>query len=296
MTMRTFQRRYLFTGSLTLKTGLHIGGGAAELSPSRNPIIRAPDGQPYIPGSSFKGAFRSAVEKLTPSIGLASCALAEQMGCPGAQGAEQRAFNEYRQRQRLADDELVRRLSAGVDLDVETPREAPGGGGKQRKRVQLCRTCMLFGSNYLAARIAFSDLYLEGESEAVVQVRDGVAIDRDSEKQVPGLLYDYEVVAPSLSFGLEVMLEDPDEIDLGLTCLGLQEFASGFVSLGGKRSRGLGRCTLANLQIYALDLTDERERAQRLRRYLLGATPQTRMTPIADPAGFLAGKIERLLA
>jgi len=60
---RTFEKRYLFLGVLTLKTGLHVGSGWAAGSPSNSPVIRTPDGKPFIPGSSFKGAFRSNVEK-----------------------------------------------------------------------------------------------------------------------------------------------------------------------------------------------------------------------------------------
>ena len=73
---RNFIQRYLFQADLTLKTGLHIGGGRATFSPSDSPVIRTPDGKPFIPGSSFKGAFRSTVEKLAPVIdSLWSCGL-----------------------------------------------------------------------------------------------------------------------------------------------------------------------------------------------------------------------------
>src|SRR5207253_2814810 len=66
--MYALERRYLFTGRLVLDTGLHVGGGSIGLSPSDSPIVRTPTGAPYIPGSGFKGAFRSTVEKLAGSI------------------------------------------------------------------------------------------------------------------------------------------------------------------------------------------------------------------------------------
>jgi CRISPR-associated RAMP protein (TIGR02581 family) len=284
MITRNFQRRYLFTGDLVLTTGMHIGGGTAELSPSDSPVIRTPDGQPYIPGSSFKGSFRSTVEKLAPALERHSCALQEGAGCPGAQGVEQKQFNQARQATTWDDQTLLRHLAQGIRLD--------------NQELRLCDTCWLFGSPYAASKIAFYDLYLKDTTEGIVEVRDGVAIDRDSEKQVPGLLYNYEVVAPAMIFGVTILLEDPNDIDLGLTCLGLSEFRSGFGSLGGKRSRGLGRCELTNLAVYALDLTVDNkqgERARRLRNYLLGKTPAEKMQREANADAFLEKQITALL-
>lgn len=59
------QKKILYTGVITLKTGLHIGGTNAALNIGgpdkfvvRNPINNIP----YIPGSSLKGKMRSLVE------------------------------------------------------------------------------------------------------------------------------------------------------------------------------------------------------------------------------------------
>jgi CRISPR-associated RAMP protein (TIGR02581 family) len=242
------------------------------------------DGQPYIPGSSFKGNFRSTVEKLAATVGLQSCGLMEGQGCPGAQGREQKLFNALRREEGWDEETLLHYLTNGKNLNSQM--------------VRLCDTCWLFGSPYTASKSGFSDLYLVEDIVGIVQVRDGVAIDRDSEKQVPGLLYNYEVVVPTLAFGMEILLEDPTDTDLQLTCLGVSEFLSGFGRLGGKRSQGLGRCNLTNLKIYQFDLTieDTDERAKRLRKYLLGKTPEEKMTSVADVTGFINTQIETLLA
>ena len=45
------------TGTLVVKTGLHIGAGDTEMhiGGTDNPVAKNPlDGQPYIPGSSLK--------------------------------------------------------------------------------------------------------------------------------------------------------------------------------------------------------------------------------------------------
>lgn len=58
-------KKIVYTGTITLKTGLHIGGTNAALNIGgpdkfvvRNPINNVP----YIPGSSLKGKMRSLVE------------------------------------------------------------------------------------------------------------------------------------------------------------------------------------------------------------------------------------------
>jgi CRISPR-associated protein Csm3 len=58
-------KKIVYTGTITLKTGLHIGGTNAALNIGgpdkfvvRNPISNIP----YIPGSSLKGKMRALVE------------------------------------------------------------------------------------------------------------------------------------------------------------------------------------------------------------------------------------------
>lgn len=277
MNVRTFEHRYLFTGTLTLKTGLHVGSGWAVGTPSDSPVVRTPDGRPFIPGSSFKGAFRSAVEKLTPATGLTSCWLMGGQNCIGAQGEEQKCFDKQRNNATWSDETLLATLEN-----------------------KLCDTCKLFGSPYRASRILFADLLppREGDqSTKMIQIRDGVAIHRDSEKAVDRLKYDYEVVASAQTFQVQIWLEDPSPNNLALTCLGLSEFTSGLGYIGGKRSRGLGNCQIEDLVIYHLDLTangDVGERARRLRKYLLGKKPADKMEIVANTNQFLDQQIENL--
>jgi CRISPR-associated protein Csm3 len=69
-------KKILIEGTITAKSGLHIGGssvgmsiGGADATVVRNPLTN----EPYIPGSSLKGKMRSLLEKLEgkfgPSIG-----------------------------------------------------------------------------------------------------------------------------------------------------------------------------------------------------------------------------------
>lgn len=276
---RTFEKKYLFSGRLVLKTGLHIGGGQTIFSTSDSPVIRTPDGKPFIPGSSLKGAFRSTVEKLAPLAGVWSCGLSDmpvkvgetEKQCIGAQGKAQDDFNKARSEANWTDQQLLDRLES-----------------------KLCDTCKLFGSPYTASKINFGDLYTDDDSDGVIQIRDGVAIDRDSERAVDNLLYNYEVVAPELAFQLRITLDDPTKVDLRLTCLGLSEFLSGFGYLGGKRSRGLGQCEIQDFAVYRLDLTGQ-DRAEKILKYLQGRTPDKKMDSVDNPQSFINAEINKLV-
>jgi CRISPR-associated RAMP protein (TIGR02581 family) len=253
--MIELRNRYLFEGLLEMDTAFHIGGGKITLSYSDSPVVLTPEGKPFIPGSSFKGALRSTVEKLVPSLpksaGLRSCGLPvkEEIDnlCPTARQKDV----TRRLRQLLTDEDIL-----------------------EQERTLLCHTCLLFGSPFAAARININDLYMSAEEwSGVIQVRDGVAIDRDSERAKSGLKYDFEVVPASAVFKLSIMLENATPPDLQLISIGLSDFMHGFGVIGGKRSRGLGACHLTHLKVSALELYGEGviddERNERLRNYLL---------------------------
>lgn len=59
------QKIMRFNGTMTLKSDLHIGAGSDgdKIGGCDNPIIRKFNGQPFIPGSSLKGAMRCIEEK-----------------------------------------------------------------------------------------------------------------------------------------------------------------------------------------------------------------------------------------
>lgn len=267
--MLALRNRYVFTGELEMLTALHIGGGKATLSHTDSPVVLTHEDLPYIPGSSFKGVFRSTIEKLVASLpddlGLHTCGLPTQETqdepCPTA------------------------RPKQLTELGRDPARLTS-------ERERLCHTCQLFGSPLAAARIILNDLYLvNDEWSGTTQIRDGVAIDRDSETAKPKLKYDFEVVPSTTVFALHIVLENATSQDLQLMSIGLNEFRNGFGGVGGLRSRGLGACVLDNLRISCLDLEDERERKQRLQRYLLRKEMET-----LDTETFLEQQINALFA
>lgn len=60
-----YRKTWTITGSLVVKTGLHIGAGreSVEIGGVDSPVIKHPHTQePYIPGSSIKGKLRNLLE------------------------------------------------------------------------------------------------------------------------------------------------------------------------------------------------------------------------------------------
>lgn len=51
-------------GKITVVSGLHIGSGEGQfgIAGADEPVVRLPNGEPYIPGSSLKGKIRSLLE------------------------------------------------------------------------------------------------------------------------------------------------------------------------------------------------------------------------------------------
>jgi len=272
--MIELRNRYLFEGRLVMQTALHIGGGRVTLSNSDSPIVLTSEEKPYIPGSSFKGALRSSIEKLAPclpdSAKLRSCGLLE---------LSEDTINSMKREDLDEMCPTIRQRDIQKLLRNATPKQAE----KITEEIydKLCHTCRLFGSPYAASHINVNDLYLakddksEDEWSGIVQVRDGVAIDRDSETAKPGAKYDFEVVPSNAVFALSITLENAIQEDLQLISVGLSEFVHGFGMIGGKCSRGLGACRLAGLKVSSLELDDkvaETVRNERLKNYLLERT------------------------
>ena len=263
--MRGMRLKYVFTGKIELKSAMHIGGGQINLRGTDSPVVLTPDGDPFIPGSSFKGVFRSTVEKLVDAFpNLNTCFLLEAGNCPTT---DQNNFNYNRRKNNWNEVQLATVLEE-----------------------KLCDTCKLFGSPFSASKIFFRDLYVDDWAETT-QVRDGVAIDRDSERAVNRLKYDYEVVSVGSTFKMEIVLENPNDSDLSLVCVGLNEFVSGIGGIGGMRSRGLGNCKITDLVGYKSDLTDSKQ----LKEYLVGKKVADKMTVINNLADFLVKQIEALV-
>jgi len=268
----TFESRLIITATLRAETALRIGTGsddAALPSASDLPVLRGADGQPYIPGSSLRGVIRSQIERIVRSL---------EPTPGGGHGACDPTVNSAWCIPSAMIDAWKKELRNPALQEINVDKELA-----DRVWEHSCRVCRSFGSAWLAARVRIADLHLIGDEPAIIQRRDGVAIDRD--KETVQHKYDFETVPRMTAFGLQITAENLDAAECGLLWLGLRELIEGHVLLGGFKGRGLGRATLVELSMQMVDATDRRA----LRDYLL----HNKMTPVT-PAE-LDGRLEILL-
>lgn len=216
--MQTFESRLHYRGVLTFQTAHRIGSERA-LDPTvpNLPLLRSADNQPYIPGSSFKGAWRAFTEAVLRTADS-----------------------------RCACDPLNDATRCLKQARIRTIRETYRDDPAERDRLlreESCLACRIFGSQVVASKVYIKDCHVTRLYG--IDIRDGVAIDRDLAKVAHGP-FQYEAVAPGAQFAVEIVVENADAAQLGAVMLGLEAFEHGEIRLGGFKSRGLGACTLAH--------------------------------------------------
>jgi CRISPR-associated RAMP protein (TIGR02581 family) len=214
----TFKNRLELTGTLTTVTALRISTGrSTEPIGSDLPVIKDALGNPLIPGSSFKGAMRSRLESFLRGIVgnnrklVANPAIEEEWSLTSQE---------------------IKKLKDDFPDDLALTEEII-------KQTDLISS--LFGSLWIASKFQVRDLTVVPDSWfGQYQERDGVSIDRDTETAADGKLYDFQVVPAATQFQFKAIVENAEEWELGLLMIGLHQFETEQIPLGGGRSRGLG--------------------------------------------------------
>ena len=214
----TFRNRLEITGTLSTITALRIGAGSdPEPTGSDLPVIKDALDRPYIPGSSFKGALRSRLESFLRGILGSDRAMVANPANNDEWSITSSEIKEL-QEQYNNDEAFTNAIIAKTDL-----------------------ISCLFGSPWLASKFQVRDLTVVADDWfGQYQERDGVAINRDTEIAADGKLYDFQVVPAGTSFEFKAVVENAEEWELGLLVIGLHQFESEQVPLGGGSSRGLG--------------------------------------------------------
>lgn len=211
------------TGTIVLKTGLHIGGGDTEMRIGGidNQVVKNPlDGLPYIPGSSLKGKMRSLLEW---KLGLVN---AESGGKPFS-------FKQLKDTEIGSEKGALLKLFGGApDKDHDAKIDAIG---PTRLAFWDCRLNPDWKQNVLDRR---NLLPTEAKSENSINRIAGVADNpRFTERVIAGAEFD---------FRLNLKVIDNDDL-LPLLKQGLALLQAD--SLGGSGSRGYGKIEFKNLMI-----------------------------------------------
>lgn len=248
----TFKNRLEITGTLWTVTALRISAGrSTEPIGSDLPVIKDALGRPLIPGASFKGALRSRLESFLRGI-------KPDLAANPAIEAEWSITNERLNGKNGIKEEVEEELKQYPE------RERNGRRDKLLTEKMLSETdlaSLLFGSPWIASKFQVRDLtVLPKNWFGQYQERDGVAINRDSETAADGKLYDFQVVPAGTPFEFKTVVENAHEWELGLLMIGLHQFETEQIPLGGGRSRGLGVVKLEVNQMQWFDTEDEPNR------------------------------------
>lgn len=214
----TFKNRLEITGTLTTVTALRISAGrSTEPIGSDLPVIKDALGQPLIPGASFKGALRSRLESFLRGILGSERKLVANPAIEAEWSITSQEMKKIKEN--FPDDQsLTAEIIKNTDLISH-----------------------LFGSPWIASKFQVRDLTVQPDAWfGQYQERDGVSIDRDTETAADGKLYDFQVVPAGTPFDFKAIVENAEDWELGLLTIGLHQFETEQIPLGGGRSRGLG--------------------------------------------------------
>ena len=226
------------TFEMKAESPLRIGAGrnVAKLSPVDLPIILMRIGDkdlPYMPGSSLKGVFRAASEFLARSHGLDVCLMGE--GCKSR-------YN----------DELQNVMKTG---DVEKIKATLS---------RYCLICKIYGSATFRSHINFEDAYPPSGHVPSRSIKTGIAIDRKSgavkggarAAKKGGALYQVEFVDPGATFIQTTTFFNIPNYGMGLFSEVLDNINSGFIKIGGFKSRGFGRISVKPKKLEGFVIVD----------------------------------------
>jgi CRISPR-associated protein Csm3 len=233
-----FENRYFVSGVFELEKPMHIGKGTS-LDPVETdlPVIKNKEKKPFIPGSSIKGVLRSETERILRTLEMQQKSINERkMVCDSSNLCPNLSREER--------EELKEKCTKNGKLDEKKFAE--------KILERLCIVCGLFGSTDSASHILIKDMPLLSQN-IKTEIRDGVAIDRDTGTAKDRHLYNFEIVPAESKFKFEAILENVEEWQIGLFGIILKLWERGEIAIGGKKTIGMGFGKLKNISIKEVD-------------------------------------------
>lgn len=194
----------IITGTITLKTGLHIGGSKSSLDIGgmNSPVIKTPLGVPFIPGSSLKGKLRSLLRAKNG----------------GANSPEE-------------DDLSIKKLFGAAGID-------------ENKKGELTRLIVRdanlntkeFSTTFKEGAAILETKYTQEKAENSIDPKTGIAANPRSIERVPaGATFNFELVLNNYE-------GDENENFIDLIKQGFSLLQDDY--LGGSGTRGYGKITI----------------------------------------------------
>jgi len=232
-------RELILRADVELLEPLRVGRGRAITlsSPTDLPVVKVRIGGqevPVIPGSSWKGVFRSTAYKLAPLRRLG------HKVCTGLAGRGEAAP--------CFDKEVEPRTSLSEKIDKLEQGDELGGPQEAAKLImeRACILCKVFGSVSYASHVYFADSPPK-KGQFRLGYRTMVSLDRRTGTVAPRRLFTPEYVEPGSIFSFELRALNLPNYALGLLADVIEEIQAGRVRIGGFKSRGFGKVRFTNL-------------------------------------------------
>jgi CRISPR-associated RAMP protein (TIGR02581 family) len=208
-------------GIITNVSPLRIGAGRdyINLGSSANvTLLRDSNLNPYIPGSSWKGVFRSTGERIAKERGIKVCTGLTDETCMDERKKE---FNN-----------LIKRHE--IDEAKELVWES------------TCLNCKLFGAPSLSSALLFFDSL---PSRYNIGVRTMIAINRKTGTVVSNALAIVEYVEPGAEFHFRVLGSNLPNYAIGYLVKIMRYLHEDLSQIGGYKSRGFGFIRFKELEL-----------------------------------------------
>ncbi|WP_448591862.1 type III CRISPR-associated RAMP protein Csx7 [Thermoflexus hugenholtzii] len=276
-----FRNRTWIHAILEMQTALAVGS-RLSLDPvgTDMPVIKDPEGRPFIPGSSIKGVVRFQAERMLRAANRKwACDPFDDPCVPATR-------KDVKHRDQKSKEELWEEAVKTAEKEAKEVQARSREHARSADEIFMeslmrhsCMACRLFGSPWMAGRVAFKDAHLKNHEDLPVwtQIRDGVGIDRDLGAARAGVKYDFETVIPGAQFRIEIVAENLEDRELGFLLAVLRMWKEGGIAIGGKSTRGPGWGVLKDIQIYQvtpdnlLDYLSSSQKAERKEDELIEA-------------------------
>ena len=208
------RRTVIVEGEVIAVSPLRIGAGKENFDPAslaRDSVLKDSSGRPIIPGSSWKGVFRSAGERILRNKNVEVCSGIGRDYC----------LNNYRKARDF--ESALRNNDINEALDIFWN--------------YTCLNCKLFGTMSVMGNVRFLDSLPITYS---LNTRTMVAISRTEGAAARGALVTVEYVEPGSKFNFKMIGVNLPNYAIGYLVAIMKQIHEGFVQIGGHKSRGFG--------------------------------------------------------
>jgi len=242
MTFEKFHNRVVIEATLVAATPIFIGARGDSFKPGEvnGACVKDAYDRPYIPGSSLKGVLRAFLS----SVPLEQSSDSEDKIDDDGKKVIRKNTSDFLSKDKR--DEEVR-------IAKKNDKEKYQGKKDDEILAELILEASslverLFGSPIMAGKVKIADA-LPIEDHVAKEVRNGVAIDRDTRTAQGGMLFDTEVVPAGTAFSFNASAENLQPAEADLFSKLIEYFADGNITVGGRSRAGLGKVKLNNIAV-----------------------------------------------